>query len=426
MKIFKIRNEAGLLCIISALFVTVSLIAFPNALTDENNLPSESSSASQESVSKKSGSAVTQNDVSTITDEKNKSGQSNGTDISALSADLKENVFPYENKDILVRATPENSSSIPSGSILCVEQITKENNKKTYLEIENQISENMKKKSRKVTGFLAYNIYFLNNGHSVEPENGSVTVTIKYKNGLFDSKIKKNSDEIRTLHFTEINGKIEDITKSVSVKDIGKSKIKSDSKSNTDIRQDEVTFTTRSFSVFVVTASSPDEQDQQLSASDIMNLLDPVQPFAVFAREFHLTGSEVEGCIAAEQAEINGDFGIKTISNNYLNYSNTITVEKKYEGHTPETFSFGLYDLKGSKIKTELLDFPQNSEKSKKITFNVDKDVKDYSVNELDNSGNIIELGSDANGYRLTKSERANESVSSLNMESTVTICFGE
>ena len=145
----------------------------------------------------------------------------------------------------------------------------------------------------------------------------------------------------------------------------------------------------------------------QFSRSDLLSRLKPVLPFAVFADYFDLSGSEVEGCIAANQATICGAFG--NTENNISHYSdaaNTITVKKIYDGSEPKTFRFGLYRKDTNKrigeIKT--LTLPAAGSESGTVAFDVGhEDVDRYTVHELDGDGAVLREGGQYDGFRLTK-----------------------
>lgn len=215
---------------------------------------------------------------------------------------------------------------------------------------------------------------------------------------------------------------MEDVTETVDVADLGGDKA---TKSKAGDGGDTVEFAAGSFSTFVVAGLAAEDAGIRFSASEIMSRLSPVLPFAVFANIFHLTGSEIEGCIAANQAEINGDFGIKNNPSNYLSRANTITVNKTYTGTTQKTFRFGLFraaddtsaaDQNGDHIKEPTLSGGETGT----VVFTVD-DVDNYTVHELkdeSDGGGIINVG-DApyNGFTLTKREQGVKAAS-LNMNS--------
>lgn len=178
--------------------------------------------------------------------------------------------FEYEDADIIVTASLSGNTKIPADAELCVEPITQEKDSAAYQDVETQVNKDVTADHQTVTGFRAYDIYFSGNGTRYEPEAGDATVTIQYKDRVFDSAVKKATDEIKVLHLKKSNGKtkVENVTKAVDVKDLGGDKAKKTNSSSEAILKDNgkdgsenpdgdtVEFQTKSFSTFVVTGIS--------------------------------------------------------------------------------------------------------------------------------------------------------------------------
>ena len=157
--------------------------------------------------------------------------------------------YTYEDKDIAVSAVPSDASALPKGAKLRVAPITDENSK-AYREAEKRVGESIEKENRKITGLLAYDIYFEAGGERIEPEAGAVAVTIQYKGGLFGRKVKKATDEIRVLHLKE--DEVEDVTDTVDVAELGGDQAETKAQTSSQDAADTVGFVTDSFSTFVV------------------------------------------------------------------------------------------------------------------------------------------------------------------------------
>ena len=532
---------------------------------------------------------------------------------SAVSA-LQTGEYQYQDSDIVASVTLSDASAIPGDAQLHVVPITEEKSSAKYREVETQVAQNVQDENQKVTGFLAYDIYFMANGTRYEPEDGNATVTIQYKKELFAPAVKQATDEIKVLHLKDTGDgtEVEDVTKSVDVADLGSDRqtesesavssetssaassgpspesgsevgSESDSQASSDADSvpddaDTVEFETGSFSVFVVTGVGsgsaslqtsltfrdtgentdtsvsgtyylyiecgnydgygnayhntlklvvsggtvtadltglydqngnkmnnnqgelyrlidgsytailfhcndstfstqyPDdwlckfkwdsnsaanyhcvkyEQGDEIadnytvsdfpgtvtvtdgsgalviaaaakagtgfSYSGIMSRLSPVLPFGVFADYFDLSGSEVIGCIAANSATISGNFGNRENIGYYLGSTNTITVNKTYNGSTQKTFRFGLFhaaadssatDQSGVHVKT--LTLPNGGSSSGTVTFDIgSENVADYTVHELDGSDNIIAINGTYDGFTLTKADPGTKTTSS-------------
>ena len=174
--------------------------------------------------------------------------------------------FQYEDADIIVTANLSGDTKIPADAEFCVEPITQDTDSEAYKNVETQVNKDVTADHQTVTGFRAYDIYFSANGTRYEPEAGDATVTIQYKDRVFDSAVKKATDEIKVLHLKDSGGKtkVEDVTKAVDVKDLGGSKAKKANSSSEAVAKDNgkdgsenldgdtVQFVTKSFSTFVV------------------------------------------------------------------------------------------------------------------------------------------------------------------------------
>ena len=175
--------------------------------------------------------------------------------------------FVYDDPDIIVTANLSSDTKIPADAEFCVEPITQDKDSEAYKNVETQVNKDVTADHQTVTGFRAYDIYFSADGTRYEPEAGDATVTIQYKDRVFDSAVKKATDEIKVLHLKKSGKKtkVEDVTKAVDVKDLGGSKAKKANSSSEaifkdngkdgaeNIDSDTVEFVTKSFSPFVVT-----------------------------------------------------------------------------------------------------------------------------------------------------------------------------
>jgi hypothetical protein len=175
--------------------------------------------------------------------------------------------FEYDDADIIVKANLSGNTKIPADAELCVEPITQDKDSAAYQDVETQVNKDVTADHQTVTGFRAYDIYFSGNGTRYEPEAGDATITIQYRDRVFDSAVKKATDEIKVLHLKKSKGKtqVENVTKAVDVKDLGGDKAKKTNSSSEAIFKDNgkdgsenpdgdtVEFQTKSFSTFVVT-----------------------------------------------------------------------------------------------------------------------------------------------------------------------------
>lgn len=91
----------------------------------------------------------------------------------------KKFLIPRKLDNVVVTATAA-KGVIPEGAQFVVTPIEKGSDQ--YADIEKQLHEGAENESYTVAGFLAYDISFLNDdGTKIEPQNGSVRVSIAYK-----------------------------------------------------------------------------------------------------------------------------------------------------------------------------------------------------------------------------------------------------
>ena len=161
------------------------------------------------------------------------------------------------------------AAAIPDNAELFVEPITQQSDSTEYSKVEEKISENVEADNQTVTGFLAYDIYFMADGTEYEPELGTATVTIQYKIKPFDESVEEATEEIKVLHLEETDSgvRVVDVTQAVDLLNTGMSFVPAatlvvgDEESPEEIpaadaemsAANSVSFVTDSFSTFVIT-----------------------------------------------------------------------------------------------------------------------------------------------------------------------------
>lgn len=166
--------------------------------------------------------------------------------------------YTFQNDEITVTAVLSGTEEIPDHVKLCVISVTKEKNSEKFNRIRTLICGNAEQKHQTVTGFLAYDIYLAWNGIRFEPKMGTVSVSIRYKNKLFDSQTKQATDSVKVLLLPETGTAVEDVTDAVHVADIGsgtKQKLKTQSLSGSSAG-DAVEFSADRFATFAVTGTA--------------------------------------------------------------------------------------------------------------------------------------------------------------------------
>lgn len=172
--------------------------------------------------------------------------------------------YSQEVGNVVVTATAV-KGVIPEGAQFVVTPIEKGSDQ--YADIEKQLHEGAENESYTVAGFLAYDISFLNDdGTKIEPQNGSVRVSIAYKEAeipedVAETDTAQENMNVSLVHFVEdANG---NVTEVVNMSNDGQAEV-----STTDNGEIEsANFETESFSTFSVVWLADDFTSVQTTSS---------------------------------------------------------------------------------------------------------------------------------------------------------------
>lgn len=172
--------------------------------------------------------------------------------------------YSQEVGNVVVTATAA-KGVIPEGAQFVVTPIEKGSDQ--YADIEKQLHEGAENESYTVAGFLAYDISFLNDdGTKIEPQNGSVRVSIAYKEAeipedVAETDTAQENMNVSLVHFVEdANG---NVTEVVNMSNDGQAEV-----STTDNGEIEsANFETESFSTFSVVWLADDFTSVQTTSS---------------------------------------------------------------------------------------------------------------------------------------------------------------
>ena len=172
--------------------------------------------------------------------------------------------YSQEVGNVVVTATAA-KGVIPEGAQFVVTPIEKGSGQ--YADIEKQLHEDAENESYTVAGFLAYDISFLNDdGTKIEPQNGSVRVSIAYKEAeipedVAETDTAQENMNVSLVHFVEdANG---NVTEVVNMSNDGQAEV-----STTDNGEIEsANFETESFSTFSVVWLADDFTSVQTTSS---------------------------------------------------------------------------------------------------------------------------------------------------------------
>ena len=172
--------------------------------------------------------------------------------------------YSQEVGNVVVTATAV-KGVIPEGAQFVVTPSEKGSDQ--YADIEKQLHEGAENESYTVAGFLAYDISFLNDdGTKIEPQNGSVRVSIAYKEAeipedVAETDTAQENMNVSLVHFVEdANG---NVTEVVNMSNDGQAEV-----STTDNGEIEsANFETESFSTFSVVWLADDFTSVQTTGS---------------------------------------------------------------------------------------------------------------------------------------------------------------
>ncbi len=163
--------------------------------------------------------------------------------------------YTYADDDVTVKATLSQAGILPRGVEL---KATKVEDEKTLLDVQNKVEEKISEENKTLSGFAAYDIRFEKDGKEVEPD-GAVNVSLAFKEEIkpdIDELLEKEKEngavdvdenalsgsEVNVYHLNEQNPE-------VTAEEAGDVKVSVSGEAGVD----KASFSTDSFSVFVIT-----------------------------------------------------------------------------------------------------------------------------------------------------------------------------
>ena len=148
---------------------------------------------------------------------------------------------------LTVTAVPEDPTSIPEGAEFHTDRITQESDPQRYEQYQELLTE--ENKDLVLPAFNAYDIYFLVNGERVEPDSGTVSVTIV---DITDAAIAPDDATVFHVLNEDTDPTLETLPLGDSAADTTEASI------DTADADQGITFTTDSFSVFLTMSDTSD------------------------------------------------------------------------------------------------------------------------------------------------------------------------
>lgn len=162
-------------------------------------------------------------------------------------------MFEYENDSVKIAVSEVTEGAIPKGASLRVVPLEPDNANTAALhqEVQQKLEEKAENEEYDITGFLAYDITFVDeNGNKLEPD-GQVQVSMEYKEAAVPENVKDNAPEstdVTVMHLEEdAEGQV------AQVVDMGQSNQLRTMETTADKEVQKAEFVTESFSVYTIT-----------------------------------------------------------------------------------------------------------------------------------------------------------------------------
>lgn len=342
--------------VLAIVFVTVlalsALTVLPHAETEPTAETATDSAYDADTATDPAADMATDEQNTQGIDDAN--GDSDGTEEATDSQDTSEqantdgevqpNQYIYEDDTIIVTAVLAENTLLPAYAQFCVTPVTEETDTIAYQEVEDKIAEDLKDQNQVIAGFLAYDIYFMADGVEYEPADGTVTVTIQYKNDLLNQTVMDAAEEVKLLHLKEADSgvEVEDLTEQTSISTVPET-ITTNTNTNT-------TNTTNATNTTDTTTTSATTEPETKTVNSTVQFV--TESFSTFAITGVVTGTTPSVAVNMQFLTTAGtvDTGVNGTYYLYINrggYRHTLTLNVA-AGVATATLN-GLYDQNGNK-----------------------------------------------------------------------------
>ncbi|MBQ9444663.1 MAG: Cna B-type domain-containing protein [Lachnospiraceae bacterium] len=193
-----------------------------------------------------------------------------------VEEEAEKRVYEFEDDKIKVTATLERADAVPDDAYFAVTPLTEEEADK-YIA---SLNENLEEGQPEVTkdDILLYDIAFYadeSRSEEIEPEEGSVTVSIEFKTEQISEELGvENDEDINVTHFEENGNNIDAVTV----------------EADTSADNNTVDFTTDSFSVYGIWANRVVKNLKPGATATYSDALGEAVKYGVVANDMHLDG----------------------------------------------------------------------------------------------------------------------------------------
>lgn len=126
--------------------------------------------------------------------------------------------FSYEDSRVRITATATKEANLPQNAQLKAKYLPEGSG--AYAKAVNAVTTQMETEKKEFLDFVCYDVYFEADGVEIEPEAGSVKVTMTYKQPQFKD-VADEATEYATYHIVDGTNKVEDVTGNVNTNGAG-------------------------------------------------------------------------------------------------------------------------------------------------------------------------------------------------------------
>lgn len=314
----------------------------------------------------------------------------------------KEKEFTFTDQKVNIKVVTNKTNVFPEGVELKATEVTKETENYNYTAYMDALNENAeaianeagKETTDKLTenNTLLYDIAFIYEGIEIQPKDGSVTVTIEFKDQQLSEGLTASSNEDVAVVHLPIKEEVKEsaeITTTEEATDITKEDIKVETLTEASVQvgdEQKVEFTSDSFSIFAVITY----QEHEAGTDTFESVLGDAVNFGIVTNEVIVNESQTN--IAAKRLIAGGQTGCDLTNN----------VEQTFLAGSLE----GSFNVKGHRayfiIPSEYTEYI-NEGKSENVRFDTS-----YTSSELEKIvGDMLQYTRDASADLASESRKS-------------------
>lgn len=268
-----------------ALFIILSCMSVramakeTNDTADQSNRITEKGNASKDETFDTTDELVSNDPKKSISSQDSASDK--GKNEASSTKDSVKTEYTFEDSKIKVKAVLKKADAVSDQAELKVKEIPE--NTTEYKKYENALN----KKDNAYSNVLLYDISFMLNGKEVEPADGSVKVSMEFKDQQLSDDLKlKSANDLKVIHFKD-----NDVNKQESLTP------------TTNVKSETTSFETKSFSAYAMINSTCPTKVDGFDSQSIDS------GYGVIACEYEQVTDSESNIYVDEIKSLNNDFG---------------------------------------------------------------------------------------------------------------------